>query len=130
MAKADSGQGEGRSLDMDEALNHARQLGNADHAVRGELADVGPTHVRKYAHDANVAENDELVIAAHLFEGSLEIVPRVLGVFHEQFGVRPATRAGVSRRPSRSGSSPAHRIRVACGMTPACSAGFPEGITG
>jgi hypothetical protein len=76
-----------------EAVDHAGELGDAHHPAVGQIADVGLADHRQHvvlaeADEADVPQDDQLVIAADLLEGALEIAPRVGLVAREQLNVR------------------------------------------
>ncbi len=105
---------------MGEALHHPRQLGDAHHAVGRQVADMGAAHHRQHvvlaeANHADVAEHDQLVIAANLFEGALQIGAWLLAIAGEQFavgardaggGFQQTFAVGIVARPADQG---AHR---------------------
>ncbi|MNS78674.1 hypothetical protein D3C72_1122990 [compost metagenome] len=100
------------------AAHHAGQLGDADHAIGRQVADVGHADDRQHvvfaeADEADVLQHDQFVVAADLLEGLLQIFARLdlialeqlaiglghpLGRFHQTFAV------GIVARPLDQGA--------------------------
>jgi hypothetical protein len=95
------------------AVDDAGQLGDADDAVVRQIAHMGPAQERQHvvlaeAHHADVAQHHQLVVAADLVEGPLEIFAGIHVVAREQLlvgardtagGVQQALAVGVVPRP-------------------------------
>ncbi len=77
----------------------------------------GPNDVRN-GTQTECPKYDHLVIALNFLEGALQISFGILAITLNQSSNARATRAGVSRRPSRAGSSPAQRNRVSMARSP------------
>ena len=100
-------------IDVDEP----RQFRDADDAVVRQIGDMHLADDRRdvvlaMRLEADVLQQDDLVIAVGLLEGALQQRHRVLVVAAEIFAVGAHTRSGVPSSPSRSGSSPAQRSKV------------------
>ncbi len=96
-----------------EAVDHPRQLGDAHHPVGRQVADVGAADHRQHvvlaeADHPDILQDHQLVIAADLLEGPLQILPGIdvvageqlaIGLDHPAGRVAQAFAAGVVPRP-------------------------------
>ena len=103
------------------ALQHPRQLGDAHHPAVGQITDVGLSDHRQHVvlaetDEADVAQDDQLIIAADLLEGALEIAAGVgliageqldVGARHAGGGVEQTFAGHIVARPADQG---AHRL--------------------
>ena len=136
----------GRHLLLDleatrEDVDDARELRDADHLGRRQVAHVGPADDRRHVVlavrlELDVAQHDHLVVAGHLLERAAQVVAGVDGVARDTSPCRPRRPASACRgRPSRAGSSPAQRSRVRtassaapCHVIASCAIGLPASI--
>ena len=97
------------------AVDHARELADADHLVGGQVADMHPSDDGRHVVltvrlEADVAQHDHLVVAADLLEGAPQVGGRVdlvagkpvaVGIHDPMRGVAQALAARVLTRPAQ-----------------------------
>jgi hypothetical protein len=116
-------------IDLDDTC----QFGNTDNPVARQIADMRPPDDRRHmmlavGNETNVAQQNHFVIPGDFLECPAQQLVRIFAISGKPLLIGTNdTRAGVSISPSRSGSSPAHRMSVVT----ACSASSREGrVTG
>ena len=86
------------------AVKHARQLGNSDHFVAGQISDCRFADDRCHVMFAmglerNVLEQDDFVISADFLEHPRQMIRRVLGIARGIFPPRPSNALGRVGQP-------------------------------
>ena len=107
-------------LDLQPAREHVddpRQLADADNAPVGQVGDLSPAHDRgevvlAVRDEADVPEQDDLVVAAGLVEGGAQDRDPVLAVAAEPLLVGAGDAAGRGAQAGAVRSSPIQRRRV------------------
>jgi hypothetical protein len=98
-------------------VDDAGELGDSDHSVARQVGDMRRPDDRGQVmlavrHERDIAKEHHLIVSLDFLERAREQRHGVLLVTSEELFKARATRIGVSRRPSRLGSSPAQAIKV------------------
>ena len=98
-------------------FDHPSELADANNVAvwnvgHPGLANDGRHVMLAMALETNATQHDHFVIAFDFLEGLLQDLGRILGIADEKLFERALRGRKFSRKPSRSGSSPVHRITV------------------
>ena len=120
------------------AVHDARELADAHHLVGRQVADVHAPDDRRHVVlavrlEGDVAQHDQLIVAADLLEGAAQVGGRVdvvagepvaVGVHHALRGVLQPLAARILARPAQAACAPPlprHDVKPGTERSPCCS---------